>query len=181
MPDVMWLKKVRKINFKILSLLFIVAISGSSSCLATKIKNVDTRTAWLVADLEEAKTLWNRKKSGLVGYDLYLRVRSYDSTTGYYVLKVRRGKENQIIRKETGKPPESRVLKKVVKLDVDYLFEKIERAIQDSYEGISIIYDLFYGFPSAIQFNPKKEIIEDDWEFITELTPYPEGFNLLED
>ena len=72
-------------------------------------------------------------------------------------------------------------MKKVVKFDVDYLFEKIERAIQNNYEGISVIYDLTYGFPSAIQFNPKKKIIEDDWEFITELTPYPEGFNLLED
>ena len=177
----MWLKKVGKINFKILSLLFIVTISGNSSCLAEKIKNVDPRTALLVADLEEARTLWNGRKSELVGYDLYLRVRSYDSTTGYYVLKVRKGKENQIIRKETGKPPESSILKKVVKLDVDYLFEKIERAIQNNYEGISVIYNLTYGFPSAIQFNPKKKIIEDDWEFITELTPYPEGFNLLED
>ncbi len=67
-----------------------------------------------------------------------------------------------------------------MKLDVDYLFEKIERAIQNNYEGISVIYDLTYGFPSAIQFNPKKIITDDDWELRSDLTPYPEWVNLME-
>ncbi len=157
----------------------LVYVFCSCSFDSTADKRTDTSaTALQIMDerfaaLEAAKMQWQSRQSEMKGYRQWVSIGCQCSTAGHYYLVVREGEPNRLEDAGDGLPREERFAEQIRSFDIEGLFMRVENALNNKADVVSVLYDFSYGYPLAIQINPDLHVIDDEFEILTEIRTFP--------